>query len=111
VPGITELEIEELCVGLRPGTPDNVPAIGRGATAGLMWATGHYRNGILLAPLTAELLLGLLAGDPPDPLLDLCDPLRFSRAGAPDRPGDARASSSSREHSFASGHARAAVRM
>ena len=54
-------EIEELSVGLRPGTPDNAPAIGPGAPAGLMWATGHYRNGILLAPLTAELVVGLLA--------------------------------------------------
>src|SRR5947209_7535207 len=54
VPGVSELEIEELCVGLRPGTPDNVPAVGWGELEGLMWATGHYRNGILLAPLTAE---------------------------------------------------------
>ena len=57
MPGVTELEIEELSVGLRPGTPDNLPAIGPGALDGLWWATGHYRNGILLAPLTAELVL------------------------------------------------------
>jgi glycine oxidase len=63
IPGISELEIEELSVGLRPGTPDNAPAIGRGAVHGLIWATGHYRNGILLAPLTAELVAGVLAGD------------------------------------------------
>ena len=55
-PGVSELQIEELCVGLRPGTPDNLPVIGAGALAGLTWATGHYRNGILLAPLTAELV-------------------------------------------------------
>src|SRR4029077_1041970 len=61
VPGVSELQIEELCVGLRPGTPDNAPAIGAGALDGLTWATGHYRNGILLAPLTAELVAGLLA--------------------------------------------------
>jgi glycine oxidase len=60
VPGISELEIEELSVGLRPGTPDNGPAIGPGAARGLIWATGHYRNGILLAPLTAELVAGML---------------------------------------------------
>ena len=47
VPGVLELEIEELGAGLRPGTPDNLPAIGEHATA-LIWATGHYRNGILL---------------------------------------------------------------
>ena len=58
VPGISELEIEELSVGLRPGTPDNAPAIGAAAVDGLIWATGHYRNGILLAPLTAELVVG-----------------------------------------------------
>ncbi len=62
VPGVSELEIEELGVGLRPGTPDNAPMIGPGAIAGLTWATGHYRNGILLAPLTAELVVQELAG-------------------------------------------------
>jgi glycine oxidase len=64
VPGVSELHVEELCVGLRPGTPDNAPVIGPGALAGLMWATGHYRNGILLAPLTAELVAQDLAGVP-----------------------------------------------
>jgi glycine oxidase len=62
VPGLSELEIAELSVGLRPGTPDNAPLIGPGAVEGLVWATGHYRNGILLAPLTAELVVGALAG-------------------------------------------------
>ena len=62
VPGISELRIEELGVGYRPGTPDNAPMIGSGALKGLMWATGHYRNGILLAPLTAELVTRSLLG-------------------------------------------------
>ena len=62
VPGVTELELEEVSVGLRPGSPDNAPLIGRGALEGLILATGHHRNGILLAPLTAELTLGLLDG-------------------------------------------------
>jgi glycine oxidase len=82
VPGVSELEIEELSVGLRPCTPDNAPAIGRGTLEGLTWATGHYRNGILLAPLTAELLAGVLEGarGPHDAerLLAACDPLRFA---------------------------------
>jgi glycine oxidase len=90
VPGVSELEIEELCVGLRPGTPDNLPAIGAGAIEGLIWATGHYRNGILLAPLTAELVLEVLTADrPADRLLAACAPGRFAgeegtreRAGA-----------------------------
>jgi glycine oxidase len=62
VPGIDELRIEELSVGLRPGSPDNLPVIGPGAVDGLLWATGHYRNGILLAPLTAELVAEALTG-------------------------------------------------
>ncbi len=62
VPGIEELRIEELNVGLRPSTPDNVPAIGPGALEGQVWATGHHRNGILLAPLTAELVTSTLTG-------------------------------------------------
>jgi glycine oxidase len=61
VPGLSELEIEELSVGFRPGTPDNAPVIGPGALEGLTWATGHHRNGILLAPLTAELVLESLS--------------------------------------------------
>ncbi len=77
VPGVSELEIEELSVGLRPGTPDNAPAIGRGAVDGLIWATGHYRNGILLAPLTAELVTSVLAGGD-DALLSACAPDRFA---------------------------------
>jgi len=78
VPGVSELEIEELCVGLRPSTPDNAPAIGPCAVDGLIWATGHHRNGILLTPLTAELVVQALAGEPPDTdLLEACDPTRF----------------------------------
>jgi glycine oxidase len=61
LPGILELQIEELDCGLRPGSPDNGPALGTLGVDGLIWATGHYRNGILLAPLTATLLAGVLA--------------------------------------------------
>jgi glycine oxidase len=63
VPGLSELRIEELGVGYRPSTPDNVPVIGAGALEGLTWATGHHRNGILLAPLTAELVRCSLLGE------------------------------------------------
>jgi glycine oxidase len=77
VPGVSELQIEELCVGLRPGTPDNVPVVGPGAIDGLTWATGHYRNGILLAPLTAELVAGALADDSPAPFPPACRADRF----------------------------------
>lgn len=78
VPGVSELELQELNVGYRPGTPDNAPIVGPGALDGLVWATGHYRNGILLAPLTADLVAGVLAGATDDEdLLDLCAPTRF----------------------------------
>jgi glycine oxidase len=63
VPGVSELVIDEFAAGLRPGTPDNLPAIGPGAVDGLYWATGHRRGGILLAPVTAELVTAALAGE------------------------------------------------
>jgi glycine oxidase len=92
LPELGEAVLEEVCTGLRPGTPDNAPAIGPGALEGLTWATGHYRNGILLAPLTAELVAGLLAGDgggdgAAQPLLAACDPQRFAGAGGGREPG------------------------
>ncbi len=80
LPGLAELEIEELSVGLRPGTPDNAPVIGPGAVAGLTWASGHYRNGVLLAPVTAWLLAEQMTGAAPSPaLLQACAPARFHR--------------------------------
>jgi len=83
VPGILELEIEGVGAGLRPGSPDNLPAIGPGALEGLVWATGHYRNGILLAPLTADLAADALAGEALPAWASACDPGRFApRAGA-----------------------------
>jgi glycine oxidase len=90
VPAVSELEIEELCVGLRPGTPDNAPVIGAGVLDGLTWAAGHHRNGILLAPLTAELVVGLLSGgQPANPLLRACAPERFTASLERSRPQDA----------------------
>ena len=61
VPGITELELAEAVAGLRPGTPDNAPVIGPSQLPGLVLATGHFRAGVLLTPITAELIAGLLA--------------------------------------------------
>ncbi|MGZ8634667.1 MAG: glycine oxidase ThiO [Solirubrobacteraceae bacterium] len=64
VPGVLELEIEEHIAGLRPGTPDNAPIIGRSvADPRVVWATGHYRNGVLLAPVTADLVVAELTGE------------------------------------------------
>jgi glycine oxidase len=62
VPGLDELVVEETAAGLRPATPDNGPLIGE-ADDGVVWATGHHRNGILLAPLTADAVAALLCGD------------------------------------------------
>jgi glycine oxidase len=87
VPGVSELTIEELSVGLRPSTRDNAPAIGPGALEGLVWAVGHHRNGILLAPVTAELVAQTLAGETPeDPLLAACAPARLTPAPPPRGP-------------------------
>jgi glycine oxidase len=84
LPGLSELVIDELAAGLRPGTPDNAPVIGRGAIGGLHWATGHHRNGVLLAPLTAEIVVASVLGTvPPPPVpLDAFAPERFTTAGA-----------------------------
>jgi glycine oxidase len=83
VPGISELVLDEFTAGLRPGTPDNLPAIGPGSLDGLVWAVGHRRGGILLAPATAELVAGLLAGEAPDPALDALAPDRFAQPAVP----------------------------
>jgi len=77
VPGISELVIDEFTAGIRPGTPDNLPAIGPASVPGVWWATGHYRGGVLLAPATAELLVDALCGEPLDPLLASFDPSRL----------------------------------
>jgi len=82
VPGILEMEIAELGAGLRPGSPDNLPSIGPGALEGLHWATGHYRNGILLTPLTAELVVAGLAGEALPEWAAPTDPRRFAGAVA-----------------------------
>jgi glycine oxidase len=80
VPGVLELDIEELGAGLRPGTPDNLPVIG--AAAGVVWATGHYRSGILLADVTAEAVVSVLAGEGLPEWAAPCDPARFAEVAA-----------------------------
>jgi glycine oxidase len=66
LPDVAEMELVESMAGLRPGTPDNLPLIGPGALDGLVLACGHYRNGILLAPLTGDAIATLLeTGDLP----------------------------------------------
>ncbi|MFJ7067144.1 glycine oxidase ThiO [Streptomyces sp. NPDC101115] len=67
VPGITELPLTETRAGLRPGSPDNAPLLGPSALPGLHLATGHYRNGVLLTPVTGDVMAeALTTGTLPD---------------------------------------------
>ncbi|MFJ6772582.1 glycine oxidase ThiO [Kitasatospora sp. NPDC091257] len=78
VPGITELPLLETSAGLRPGSPDNAPLLGPTSLPGLVAATGHYRNGVLLTPVTADLVSEYLAtGEVPETARPFT-PLRFS---------------------------------
>ena len=62
VPGIDELELLEARTGLRPATPDNTPVVGWTALPGVAVASGHFRNGMLLAPLTSATVVDLFGG-------------------------------------------------
>jgi glycine oxidase len=64
LPELAELELVDASAGLRPGSPDNGPLLGE-REDGVLLATGHYRNGILLAPVTAEAIAALLVGEEP----------------------------------------------
>ncbi|MEV5980126.1 glycine oxidase ThiO [Streptomyces sp. NPDC052114] len=78
VPGITELPLTETRAGLRPGSPDNAPMLGPSRLDGLHLATGHYRNGILLTPLTGDVMAhALTTGELPDEALPFT-PCRFA---------------------------------
>jgi glycine oxidase len=81
LPGVAEFALVEAAAGLRPGTPDNMPLIGAvSGEPGLLVATGHGRNGMLLAPVTAAAVLALLAGEAvPDPVV-VADPARLAPA-------------------------------
>ncbi|HEY6780004.1 MAG TPA: glycine oxidase ThiO [Thermoleophilaceae bacterium] len=78
LPDVAEMELVEAMAGLRPGTPDNLPLIGRSEIEGLVFACGHYRNGILLAPITGEAIAGMLAGEPTPDVLAGADPTRLT---------------------------------
>ncbi|MEU0106116.1 glycine oxidase ThiO [Streptomyces sp. NPDC006251] len=82
VPGITELPLTETRAGLRPGSPDNAPLLGPTGLDGLLLATGHYRNGVLLTPVTGDALAHALAtGELPEGARPFT-PKRFSTATA-----------------------------
>jgi len=65
VPRLTEARILEAWAGLRPGTPDALPILGATPTPGYFVATGHFRDGILLAPVTAALMADVIIGAEP----------------------------------------------
>ena len=78
LPAARDAGFDSVRVGLRPATPDDLPAVGRSAAIpNLVYATGHYRNGVLLAPLTARLVAALMLDGNQDPLLDAVAPSRF----------------------------------
>src|SRR5271165_1266345 len=85
LPVTSELILAETCAGLRPGTPDNGPIVGGfgagngpgNGQRGLLLATGHYRNGILMSPVTADAIVALLTGQPPAAQWEPFTPERF----------------------------------
>jgi glycine oxidase len=79
LPGVRECALVETVAGLRPGSPDNAPLIGPGGLDGLVVAAGHYRNGILLAPVTADAVAALLTGGAPPADLEPFSPRRFAK--------------------------------
>lgn len=81
-PELAKAEIVETWCGLRPGTPDQLPILGPAEIDGLVCATGHYRNGILLAPVTAKLIGEWIGEGRTSIAWEAFSPLRFARAGA-----------------------------
>jgi glycine oxidase len=75
LPAVAEYTLVETAAGLRPGSPDNRPLIGALGPDGLLVATGHGRNGMLLAPATADAVVAMLAGEPGP---SAADPSRFA---------------------------------
>ncbi|MCX5168521.1 glycine oxidase ThiO [Streptomyces antibioticus] len=86
VPGITELPLTETRAGLRPGSPDNAPLLGPTELDGLLLATGHHRNGVLLTPVTGDVLAhALTTGELPDEARPFT-PRRFGAAALLEQP-------------------------
>ncbi|MET8768999.1 glycine oxidase ThiO [Streptomyces sp. NPDC004658] len=97
VPGITELPLTETRAGLRPGSPDNAPLLGPSGLAGLLLATGHHRNGVLLTPVTGDVLAhALVTGELPEEARPFT-PRRFGAPGENAAPGEDTASEETME--------------
>ncbi|MER5373591.1 glycine oxidase ThiO [Streptomyces sp. NPDC002553] len=86
IPGISELPLTETRAGLRPASPDNAPLLGPSGLDGLLLATGHHRNGVLLTPVTGDVLAHVLTtGELPD-LARPFTPRRFGAAALSEQP-------------------------
>ena len=83
VPELNNAKILEDWAGLRPGTPDALPILGATATPGYYVATGHFRDGILLAPITAQIMAEIISGASPSLDISAFLPLRFSKLAPP----------------------------
>jgi len=81
LPDAGELVFVAARAGLRPGTPDNAPIVGHGGVEGLLWATGHGRHGVLLAPITGEAVAAILCDEDPPEALAPFGPERFAHRG------------------------------
>ena len=88
VPGITELEVADIVAGLRPGTPDNAPMLGPSEVPGLVLATGHFRAGVLLAPVTADTIAAFLRTGTPESSWRAFAPGRFAARSPRATPDD-----------------------
>lgn len=83
LPALDELELVETHAGLRPGTPDNVPILGRSALEGLVIATGHFRNGVLLTPATADAITQVVCDATAPEAIAAFSPRRWEPATIP----------------------------
>ena len=80
VPELASASVSESWAGLRPGTPDDLPIMGQADSRGLFVATGHFRNGILLAPLTALVMANMIEDKPAGHKISAFAPSRFAAA-------------------------------
>ena len=76
-PALRQARIHENWAGLRPGTPDQLPILGATSTPGYFIASGHFRDGILLAPITAKVMADVVTGKPSELNLSAFSPARF----------------------------------
>ena len=77
VPALAQARMLEAWAGLRPGSPDNLPILGATATPGYFVATGHFRDGILLTPVTAQVMAQMITGGKSEYDLSAFSPARF----------------------------------